>query len=37
LALIGLAGLYGFGKLINGIIYFVRPQCETESITELSD
>jgi hypothetical protein len=37
LALICAAGFYGFCKLINGIIYLARPQCETESITELSD
>ena len=36
-AVICLVGIYGFCKLINGIIYLVRPQCETESITEISD
>jgi len=33
----GLAGFYGFCKLINGIIYLLRPQCEEESVTEISD
>jgi hypothetical protein len=30
-------GFYGFCKLINGIIYLAGPQCEKESITELSE
>jgi len=28
---------YGLWKLVNGIIYLVRPQSEQKSITELSD
>lgn len=28
---------YGLWKLVNGIIYLVRPQSEHESITELND
>jgi uncharacterized protein YjeT (DUF2065 family) len=31
------AGLYGLWKLVNGIIYLVRPQSEDKSITDLSD
>ncbi len=37
LAVICAAGFYGFCKLTNGIIYLARPQCEKESITELSE
>jgi hypothetical protein len=32
-----LAGGYGLWKLVNGIIYLVRPQSEHQSITELED
>ena len=37
IATIVLVGLYGCWKLINGIIYLVRPQSEDESITEIPD
>jgi hypothetical protein len=32
-----LAGLYGLWKLVNGIIYLVRPQSEHESIPDLTE
>jgi len=35
IAVIVLAGLYGIWKLVNGLIYLVRPQSEERSITEL--
>ena len=34
-ALIALGGLYGFSKLMGGIIYVVRPQNENKSISEI--
>jgi hypothetical protein len=37
LAGVGLAGCYGFYLLVNGIIYLVRPQCEKESISDMTD
>ncbi len=37
LGVLMLAGGYGSWKLLNGIIYLVRPQSEHKSITELSD
>ena len=33
---IAIGGFYGFWKLIDGIIYLVRPQCEAKSISEIS-
>jgi hypothetical protein len=30
-------GFYGFWKLLNGIIYLVRPQSEDKSITDLAE
>jgi len=36
-AFILLGGLYGSWKLIDGIIYLVRPQSETKSITEIQE
>jgi hypothetical protein len=32
-----LAGLYGLVKLVNGIIYFIRPQAEDQSISDLNE
>ena len=37
LAVVCLAGCYGFYLLVNGIIYLVRPQCEKESISDMTD
>ena len=37
LACVCLGGCYGFYLLVNGIIYLVRPQCEKESISEMTD
>lgn len=36
-AFIALIGCYGLWKLIDGIIYLIRPQSEAKSITELSE
>ena len=30
-----LAGFYGLWKLVDGIIYFIRPQAEEESVSDL--
>jgi hypothetical protein len=30
-----IAGFYGLWKLVNGIIYLVRPQCEYKSISDI--
>ena len=32
-----LAGFYGIWKLVNGIIYLVRPQSEHESIPDITE
>lgn len=37
MAIITLAGFYGMWKLIDGIVYLVRPQSETKSITEIAE
>ena len=37
LGILMLGAGYGLWKLVNGIIYLVRPQSEHQSITELSD
>ncbi len=37
LGVLMLAGGYGLWKLVNGIIYLVRPQSEHQSISDLSD
>jgi hypothetical protein len=34
---LALMGFYGFWKLLNGIIYLVRPQSEDKSIPDLAD
>ncbi len=33
---IGLGGLYGLYQLINGIVYLVRPQSESRSLSDIS-
>jgi hypothetical protein len=35
--IIAFIALYGLWKLIDGIIYLIRPQSETKSITEISE
>jgi hypothetical protein len=35
LAVVLLAGLYGLWKLVNGVIYLVRPQSEHKSIPDI--
>ena len=32
-----LLGLYGIWKLVNGLVYLIRPQFEERSITEISE
>jgi hypothetical protein len=33
--LVGIAGIYGFWKLVTGIVYLVRPQSEPKSIPDI--
>ena len=37
LGLVGLAGLYGLWKLVDGVIYLVRPQSERKSIPDIEE
>ncbi|HZR16382.1 MAG TPA: hypothetical protein VFE51_03570 [Verrucomicrobiae bacterium] len=33
--LVGIAGIYGFWKLVRGIVYLVRPQSEPKSMADI--
>jgi len=37
IGLLAFAGFYGLWKLVNGIIYLVRPQSEAKSIADLAE
>jgi len=37
LGIVLLAGLYGLWKLVNGVIYLVRPQSEHKSIPDIGE